>query len=102
MYIYTHAYICIHIYFSFCRFIFFISFVIENSLLLIVDIVSRMFAFFQQSLQDNNSTVAPTTTALLLRDTEMPIVLDNGEETNTKSKDIPSTYGSRTMIKGSA
>ncbi|XP_029168704.1 uncharacterized protein LOC114938791 [Nylanderia fulva] len=61
----------------------------------------------QQSLQDNNSTLVPPTTALLLRDTEMPIVLDNGEEKDTKTKDnfadeIANTYGSRTTIKGYA
>lgn len=56
----------------------------------------------QQSLQDNNSTLVPTTTALLLRNTEMPIVLDNGEE---KSKikddfaDATNIYDSRTTIK---
>ncbi|CAL1687708.1 unnamed protein product [Lasius platythorax] len=61
----------------------------------------------QQSLQDNNSTVVPPTTALLLRDTEMPIVLDNGKEKDTKTKDdfaddVANTYGSRTTIKGYA
>ncbi|KMQ93155.1 hypothetical protein RF55_6769 [Lasius niger] len=61
----------------------------------------------EQSLQDNNSTVVPPTTALLLRDTEMPIVLDNGKEKDTKTKDdfaddVANTYGSRTTIKGYA
>ncbi|EFN62461.1 hypothetical protein EAG_01652 [Camponotus floridanus] len=57
----------------------------------------------QQSLQDNNSTLAPTATTLLLRDTEMPIVLDNGNEKNIKIKDdfvdATNTYDSRTTIK---
>ncbi|XP_070162755.1 uncharacterized protein [Polyergus mexicanus] len=60
----------------------------------------------QQSLQDNNSTLVPTTTALLLRDTEMPIVLDNEEEKNIKTMDdfgdVANTHGSRTTIKSYA
>ncbi|XP_014471424.1 PREDICTED: uncharacterized protein LOC106742703 [Dinoponera quadriceps] len=57
----------------------------------------------QQSLQDNNSTTTPTTTAILLRDTELPIILDNGESKDVKTKDefsrVTSTYGSRTTTK---
>ncbi|KAL6436204.1 hypothetical protein ACFW04_004650 [Cataglyphis niger] len=57
----------------------------------------------QQSLQDNNSTLAPTTTALLLRDTEIPIVLDNEEEKNTKTTDdfvdVANTYNLKTTKK---
>ncbi|EZA62571.1 hypothetical protein X777_10201 [Ooceraea biroi] len=53
-----------------------------------------------QSLQDNNSTSVPSTTAVLLRDTELPIVLDNGEEKNVKMKDdfvqIENMHNSRT------
>ncbi|KYQ50670.1 hypothetical protein ALC60_10233 [Trachymyrmex zeteki] len=53
----------------------------------------------QQSLQDNNSTLVPTTTTLLLRDTELPIVLDNGEEKKAETKDnfarIAGVYASK-------
>ncbi|KAL0121689.1 hypothetical protein PUN28_006881 [Cardiocondyla obscurior] len=41
----------------------------------------------QQSLQDNNSTMVPTTTTLLLRETELPIALDNEEEKKAETKD---------------
>ncbi|XP_012061704.1 PREDICTED: uncharacterized protein LOC105624972 [Atta cephalotes] len=59
----------------------------------------------QQSLQDNNSTLVPTTTTLLLRDTELPIILDNGEEKKAETKDnfarIASVYASKaTTTKG--
>ncbi|XP_011867769.1 PREDICTED: uncharacterized protein LOC105561960 [Vollenhovia emeryi] len=48
----------------------------------------------QQSLQDNNSTLVPTTTTLLLRDTELPITLDNGEEKKTETQNFARTAGS--------
>ncbi|XP_077282818.1 uncharacterized protein LOC143908861 [Temnothorax americanus] len=58
----------------------------------------------QQSLQDNNSTLVPTTTTLLLRDTDqLPRVLDNGEEKKVETKDnfarIASSYTSEAMAK---
>ncbi|KAL2718673.1 uncharacterized protein V1478_012549 [Vespula squamosa] len=40
----------------------------------------------QQSLQDNNSTAIPTTTALFLRDDEQPIVLDAREKKDVNKK----------------
>ncbi|EFN79328.1 uncharacterized protein LOC105187853 isoform X2 [Harpegnathos saltator] len=57
----------------------------------------------QQSLQDNNSTSTTTTTAVLLRDTELPIILDNGEDKDVKTKDeflrVTNAYDSKTMVK---
>ncbi|XP_020300610.1 uncharacterized protein LOC109864108 [Pseudomyrmex gracilis] len=51
----------------------------------------------QQSMQDNNSTMATTTAAFLLRDTDVPVVLDNGEEKYAKMKDdyAANTHGSK-------
>ncbi|XP_032690992.1 uncharacterized protein LOC116853838 [Odontomachus brunneus] len=56
----------------------------------------------QQSLQDNNST-ATSTTAVLLRDTELPVILDNGESKDAKTKDefsrVTNSYDLRTTTK---
>ncbi|XP_039307917.1 uncharacterized protein LOC113005730 isoform X2 [Solenopsis invicta] len=57
----------------------------------------------QQSLQENNSTLVPTTTTLLLRETELPIVLDNGEEKKAETKNnfahTASPYASKATAK---
>lgn len=60
-----------------------------------------VLSFFQQSLQDNNSTMATTTTAFLLRDTDVPTVLDNKEEKYVKIKDdyAANTYGSKDYVR---